>query len=41
MFRAMYWPLIGAFIAFVLLAVFMGWVLDPKRRGGEQGKDRN
>jgi len=41
MFRAMYWPLIGAFIAFVLLAVFMGWVLDPKRRGGEQGNDHH
>jgi hypothetical protein len=41
MFRAMYWPLIGAFIAFVLLAVFMGWVLDQKRRGGEQGNDHH
>ena len=40
MFRAMYWPLIGALIAFVLLAVFMGWVLDPKRRG-EQGNDHS
>ncbi len=25
---AMYWPLIGGFIAFVLLAIFMGWVMD-------------
>ena len=30
--RAMYWPLIGGFIAFVLLAVFLGWVMDPRRR---------
>jgi hypothetical protein len=30
----MYWPLIGGFIAFVLLAVLMGWVTDPSRHGG-------
>ena len=29
----MYWPLIGGVIAFVLLAVFMGWVMDTSRRG--------
>jgi hypothetical protein len=28
----MYWPLFGGFIAFVLLAVLMGWILDPDRR---------
>jgi ABC-type Mn2+/Zn2+ transport system permease subunit len=28
MFRAVYWPLIGALIAFVLFAIFMGWLLD-------------
>jgi hypothetical protein len=28
----MYWPLIGGFIAFVLLAVLLGWILDPDRR---------
>jgi hypothetical protein len=28
-----FWPLIGGFIAFVLLAVFLGWLLDPSRRG--------
>jgi hypothetical protein len=33
MFRAMYWPLIGGFIVFVLIAVLLGWVLDPARRG--------
>ncbi len=30
---AMFWPLIGGFIAFVLLAIFMGWIMDPARRG--------
>jgi hypothetical protein len=30
----MYWPLIGGFIAFVLVAVLMGWIMDaPRRRG--------
>lgn len=33
MFTAMYWPLFGGFIAFVLLAVFMGWLLDTGRHG--------
>jgi hypothetical protein len=28
----MYWPLIGGFIAFVLLAVLLGWIMDPERR---------
>jgi hypothetical protein len=28
-----YWPLIGGFIAFVLLAVFLGWVLEPSAEG--------
>jgi hypothetical protein len=27
----MFWPLIGGFIAFVLLALIMGWVMDPSR----------
>jgi hypothetical protein len=27
----MFWPLIGGFIAFVLFAVFMGWVMDTSR----------
>jgi hypothetical protein len=30
----MYWPLIGGFIAFVLIAVLLGWILDTSRRGG-------
>jgi F0F1-type ATP synthase assembly protein I len=29
----MYWPLIGGFIAFILLAVFLGWLMDPSRHG--------
>jgi len=27
----MYAPLIGGFIAFVLLAVIIGWAVDPSR----------
>jgi hypothetical protein len=36
-----YWPLIGGFIAFVLLAVFIGWVMDTSRHGdaGRDGRD--
>jgi hypothetical protein len=33
MFSAMYWPLIGGFIAFLLLAILIGWLVDPSRRG--------
>jgi hypothetical protein len=29
----MFWPLIGGFIAFVLLAVILGWMMDPARHG--------
>jgi hypothetical protein len=39
MFGAMFWPLIGAFIVFVLVAVFMGWLMDGDRKGGDAGKD--
>ncbi len=28
----MYWPLIGGFVAFVLFALLMGWIMDPDRR---------
>jgi hypothetical protein len=28
----MFWPLIGGFIAFVLLAILLGWIMDPARR---------
>jgi hypothetical protein len=27
-----YWPLIGGFIAFVLIAVVLGRIMDPDRR---------
>jgi hypothetical protein len=35
----MFWPLIGGFIAFVLLAVVMGWVMDTSRHNGGPGPD--
>ncbi len=41
MFSAMYWPLIGGFIAFVLLAILMGWLMDTSRRGGGPDGDRH
>jgi hypothetical protein len=28
----MFWPLIGGFIAFVLLTILIGWLVDPARR---------
>jgi hypothetical protein len=31
----MFWPLIGGFIAFVLLAVILGWVMDTSRHGDD------
>jgi len=34
-----FWPLIGGFIAFVLLAVLLGWVLDPARHSNRAGQD--
>jgi ABC-type Mn2+/Zn2+ transport system permease subunit len=39
MLSAMFWPLIGGFIAFVLLAVLLGWIMDTSRhdRAGEPG----
>jgi hypothetical protein len=32
----MYAPLIGGFIVFVLLAVFVGWAVDPSRHGDDK-----
>jgi hypothetical protein len=29
----MYWPLLGGFVAFVLVSLIIGWILDPSRRG--------
>jgi F0F1-type ATP synthase assembly protein I len=33
----MYWPLLGGFIAFVLVALLLGWILDPARHGDRDG----
>jgi hypothetical protein len=33
----MFWPLIGGFIAFVLVAVILGWIMDSSRRNGAEG----
>ena len=41
MFTRMYWPLIGGFIAFVLLAVLMGWIMDTDRHGGSDGGENH
>jgi hypothetical protein len=38
MFRPMFWPLAGGLIAFVLVAVLLGWILDPSRRGDADGR---
>jgi hypothetical protein len=40
MFTSMYWPLIAGFIAFVLLAVLLGWIMDSDRAGGAD-RDRH
>ena len=32
----MFWPLIGAFIAFVLFAIVMGMVMDTSGRDSDQ-----
>lgn len=29
----MYWPLIGGFIAIVVITILVGWVMDTSRRG--------
>jgi hypothetical protein len=39
MFLIVYWPLIGGFIAFVLLAVLIGWAVDS--RGGDADGDHH
>jgi hypothetical protein len=39
MFRPVFWPLIGGFIAFVLLAIVMGWIMDTSRHGGAGGDE--
>ncbi len=32
----MFWPLIGGFIAFVLVAILLGWIMDPARRADHE-----
>jgi hypothetical protein len=32
----MFWPLIGGFVAFVLVAVILGWIMDTSRRNGAE-----
>jgi ABC-type Mn2+/Zn2+ transport system permease subunit len=34
-----FWPLLGGFIAFVLFALFMGWVMDTSRHGDGASDD--
>jgi hypothetical protein len=29
----MYWPLIGGFIAVLVLTLLIGWIMDTSRRG--------
>jgi hypothetical protein len=36
----MWWPLIGGFIAFVLLAVLIGWIIDSSQRRAGGDADR-
>ena len=36
----MFWPLIGGFIAFVLLTILIGWIMDTSRHG-DSGSDRH
>jgi hypothetical protein len=31
-----YWPLIGGFIAFVVLTLLIGWAVDSRQRKGER-----
>jgi hypothetical protein len=33
----MYWPLIGGFVAVFLITILVGWIMDTKRRGDDQG----
>jgi hypothetical protein len=38
----MFWPLIGAFVAFVLVALVMGWVMERgPENGGGTGSDQH
>lgn len=37
----MYWPLIGGLIGFILVALLMGWLLDPARHAERIDTDRH
>lgn len=37
----MYWPLLGGFIAFVLLAVIIGYFVDPARSGESSEREHH
>jgi hypothetical protein len=32
-----FWPLIGGFIAFLLIVIAIGWAVDPDRAGARSG----
>ena len=34
----MYWPLIGGFIAVVLITILIGWILDSSRKRDGQNE---
>ncbi|MGI8414450.1 MAG: hypothetical protein ACR2QA_18570 [Solirubrobacteraceae bacterium] len=37
MLSSVFWPLIAGFVALVLIAVLLGWVMDPARHPEEPG----
>jgi hypothetical protein len=37
----MFWPLIGGFIAVVVLTLLIGWVTDTSRRGDTRSDERH
>lgn len=30
----MFWPLIGGFVAVLVISVLLGWIMDTSRHGG-------
>jgi hypothetical protein len=37
MVSRVYWPLLGGFIAFILVSLILGWILGGSRRGDTDG----
>jgi hypothetical protein len=37
----MFWPLIGGFVAVILISVLLGWIMDPSRHGGGADGDHH